>query len=250
MEFISYLVLIVVLLIYLKLAIDYHPKWLNFFKEEKNTISNRTTVWFHFVLMKRKYATTYVEDLGVDEDGMSKSFSIDVFVYSEIFDGQINEKQQIKEKLLQMYVEIEDEYKSYKNFCTGTIYFRNDSDKFIRQNLEEAKYIGSGRLSGGTRNNLLMTLKCPNEAYEKIFQKVKETEKLGLRIECEVEIKNDYELTLLAKSFYLENDLEFNETMPVINWKNERSRNTIKRFENVERQMTRYIREQKIVIED
>ena len=187
MQFLSYLTLVVVLYIYLKLVIDYHPKWLNFFKESKEEEYSTRDVSFNMLVNKVEIDET----LEFSKYEYQKSFlARSTLCWFPISEYEL-EKNKLDEELLKkifFYLENGKYIYSFNYFgnCDLEIAYATKEQKWNETVPKQS--IGYGI---GTESGISLKVYCNEDFYKKIREINESNQYINIQIKCS--IKTDKE---------------------------------------------------------
>jgi hypothetical protein len=186
MQFLSYLTLVVVLYIYLKLVIDYHPKWLNLFKESKEEEYSNWDVSLHMLINKIERN----EKLEFSKYEYQKSFlAKSTLCWFPISDYEVEKNKLDKELLKKIFFYIENEkiYSfNYFGNCDLEIAYATKEQKWNETVPKQS--IGYGV---SAESEISLKVFCNEEFYKKIRETNENNQYVDIEIKCSIKTEKE-----------------------------------------------------------
>jgi len=206
MEFLLYLVLIALSLIYLKLTINYHPRFINFFKATEAPNLSINKVHIHMLIDK----INKTEKIKYEKKQFEKTISID----SKLTwlpmgsDEVVNENLNI-EAIRKAFFERENINYGYKfNFFGKTSVILHHTEQEIQWNEKVPKQcIGTGNLM----DYIFLSVYCSKECFDMIKNLDIENSLMSITFECDIKTEKD-EIIFFVNSFEVSEEFEIHST--------------------------------------
>ena len=206
MEFLIYLILIVLSLIYLKLTINYHPSFINFFKTEDASNVVRNTVHIHMLIDK----LNKTEKIKYEKKQFEKTISIkSKLTWFPIDSYEIEKENLDKETIRKKFFERENVNYGYSfNFFGETSVIFHYAEQEIQWSEKIPKQcIGSGNL----RDYIFLSVYCSKECFEMIRNLDVVNSLMSITFECNIKTEKD-EISLFVNGFEVNEEFGIHNT--------------------------------------
>ena len=251
MELLLYVIFIMLCLIYAKLTISYHPKWLNFFaKKREDNYYSRTDLTVHMWVPKEQKAEDTNEKMSYEINNFEKCFDVrNTLCWSPItgldewFEKDGIDRNTIKKIFYEKQKDTKYGYR-YSHFGSGYVSFMNSS-KVITNNYANKQtftYIGNGYIDN---DSVLLLIYMDNTSYESVLKKLQDKESTSIEIACDIETDKD-KIRLFVKQIEIKTVNDFADTYQYKWWNDkemigEEKKKLADQFKRFARQIEKHI---------